>query len=974
MAEPMRKRLRRFHPSSDKSAKPHIPDAAKGSNKKGKTDVAPSSVPDASVDHAVDCLEKRVHQIIQRYEKKTGQEINSQSHTTLFSRLRNCLEHLRHALTHLRAAGQSFQVGFQELRTDTWKQLQAECSRRCNLSDSVTAPWSVALQQFFQHILRFHDGLIWLESGECRHPADTARHSKANASSLFRSRLGTVESQDGYTSLYKASQKKNTGDPPTYYSGTGWDEIMMEKVGIRDRLLALLKPFFRISSRQEQLKFWDEQILEHALGQPLELVLTEIETTKRTLQTDFVQWTKAVFVPQLRLTLQRNNDSRTVPSVKLDLSDKMERLTVQLGSYQVEWARRAHAFQIHDPHGVLPLGHSPLQWRKILTLNSSMVPARPTAEARFAVSGSDGKSAESNKPAHKGKTAQDRHSAKSSTVGLVIKESVQSTTVSSESTLNVRDMKQQLGINVDALSRAHEELQAEEQKAQEAADAIDHDAGHVNLDGVGVDGDDDGLLDAQDELHEESRRLAARRQVLKRALRSLQRNVSPHHEYDVWDARERLRESLMTVGNLVLWKEVLDRTERYRDLEFSKSLFAEAVETVKQQEVLHHRMTNRLERGTMNKNEIHLFLRNLLLLRGQAEANVGIVHVEWSKECPVERDARYAHLAIAMEHFSVSKSLAAELRALAETQQAEGGDFLETTLDVLRALQLQTLLCTWEGQALWLRGLRQEAISSFEKGANISDELPEVFGACSNVDVVDAALELLAACYGCWVMLADCASVSLGKCQICSTENLANQLVRGDALLEVLGRAIHGASTARVNSSSFDSFIAMGSVGFETFRSTHHILSESELTLTMNEWRDWWDERKTARNQRLPPSRSETPYEPGRSDVNRNDERRSNSEPPPRRFVVNSDGREVPKKRRIRREGRSNILHGTGDSVVSSTAPPRRYRKWGNELLPHIRDTVTGKMIPKLEYPAVAPEMPPDIAAFLEKQRSAQPQ
>ena len=47
--------------------------------------------------------------------------------------------------------------------------------------------------------------------------------------------------------------------------------------------------------------------------------------------------------------------------------------------------------------------------------------------------------------------------------------------------------------------------------------------------------------------------------------------------------------------------------------------------------------------------------------------------------------------------------------------------------------------------------------------------------------------------------------------------------------------------------------------------------------------------------------------------------------------------------------------------------PERKYRKWGDELLPQELDPETGKMVPKLSYPCVAPPMPPEIAAIYER-------
>ena len=53
-----------------------------------------------------------------------------------------------------------------------------------------------------------------------------------------------------------------------------------------------------------------------------------------------------------------------------------------------------------------------------------------------------------------------------------------------------------------------------------------------------------------------------------------------------------------------------------------------------------------------------------------------------------------------------------------------------------------------------------------------------------------------------------------------------------------------------------------------------------------------------------------------------------------------------------------------GNNSKKKDTGGRKYRRWGDELLPQIWDEAKGKMVPHLQYPCVAPPMPPEIAAI----------
>ena len=118
----------------------------------------------------------------------------------------------RHLLTELYARRQSLSMLVQWFRHE-WKRIESQ------LAESALP----ILKHAMENMLRMSDGLIFLTSGECRHPYDIeeARNTK------YKSKLSTLKERgDGYTCLYKSN---------AIYSGFGWDEFANETVGIQAR-------------------------------------------------------------------------------------------------------------------------------------------------------------------------------------------------------------------------------------------------------------------------------------------------------------------------------------------------------------------------------------------------------------------------------------------------------------------------------------------------------------------------------------------------------------------------------------------------------------------------------------------------------------------------------------------------------------------------------------------------------------------
>lgn len=99
---------------------------------------------------------------------------------------------------------------------------------------------------------------------------------------------------------------------------------------------------------------------------------------------------------------------------------------------------------------------------------------------------------------------------------------------------------------------------------------------------------------------------------------------------------------------------------------------------------------------------------------------------------------------------------------------------------------------------------------------------------------------------------------------------------------------------------------------------------------------------------------------------------------PKRRFVINKVSSRPGRKRKkglpnsMYHQNSGNLtsaIPNTSDSgnvaAFADSQPEKKYRPWGDELLPQIIDPTTGRSVPKIVYPAIAPPMPPDVRAIL---------
>lgn len=912
---------------------------------------------------AVQGLHKAISSVVYRkYERRRAKRsLPPEIPTDRTQRVDHIVQHMQHCLTQLLVKHESLQTGLQYLQSSVWPSLLQRQQQQQHFSMTrLTSDLSL----FFGQLLRLHDGMILLVSGECRHAGDCQVASVAATKLKFPSQLAAVGGgarADGYTRLYS---DKST------YSGFGWDEFMDSAAGLQQRLLKLLKPLV-VSQQRDSL--WDTMMETGAQG--LEALLSKIEVQMQVIQQDFKAFTKKV-TTELTMTLQKQQPAAHV-TVYCSLADKMEKLRVVAGTNTCQLERRASAFQVTDPRGVLPTSSSlAAEWSRIMDLpelneEEAATSARPVGseaatgggggarkkKRRLVIQDSDDDEDENQIAVHSVKTAKTNNKEKESehprvpdAGGLVVRVKEQTREVKAENpatTLSLREIKQQMGVDVDGLAAAWDGLEAEEAGASRAAAVIDSAPTDFVVDSSGE----------QHEIQQAKFRVKNRKSVLNKVIT---RDIPDDNE--VWDAREGLREALMTAGNSLLWATSSLRKGRSEELKIAIRYFRESKDLVLQQEKLHAKMTRE---ASDFSSASRFYRRNLLLLRGQAHTNTGITMIEYSRQLNGRDGERKGFLRGAIGQLETAQECAQTMKSHAEVDKNEGSGSVETMLDVLRGQQLESLSARWMGTAYWKQGRRAESVRTFEHGVADFAEAE-----CSNnmhdEDLFEVELQVRAESYYSCTALADLASGALERSPGSSEPDI---LAKYDELLLIATKALdHAAFISKIIQGLLLSSRTGGS--FEAFQHDHEVLEADALRRCHDEMRVWWLNRKAAFQPIIVSKDKPTPLP--RNDLFPDGPQRA--EPTPtRRFIV-SDGSHRRKKKKGGYGARGLVGFSTNGSEApvsadgAARAPqPRRYRKFCDELIIRHLDE-SAESVPN-RCPSIAPEMPPDIIAVLQRRK-----
>ena len=1029
-------------------------------------------------------LQQSIDRLLQRYEKRKQKDVPE----AVRRKASYLVKHLQYLLTTLSQKRTSLQTLLQYI-TNEWKNVTntggSSSATTTGKGKSQLEEYPLQILSYFvQLFLRCQDGLVLLTSGECRHVGDIQQHNnskKKSSSSEFPSLLSTLEKRnDGYTSLYRSD---------LIYSGYGFDEFINEHVGIQSRLCNLLAPFGFSSNKErvwEYLVTHGGEIIESYLDEherhmkDYQQQLASIKSTMLHSINTILHPQKVTFITQdkiERLVIVLNNSGTNKQILKLERRGNQFQIHDKLGVLPItnrsidDWKQSIPlpALALVAPPSLSSKKKSGNQTNsgnntgKEKVSSSSSSSANPSSQQqlkkrnRLVIEDSssddnsnderdmDGNQTKKHKILPRTKDQPTKSKGGAATTldrsrrgdgrgggvaaagdgGLVVKveQVINSTNETEESVTTIRT---QMGMNVKGLETSREELEQEQQNGDSGAGTrgTTYETNHK----AATDEEKDAIFqERQTELM--INRGKQKVQRLSSILKQVQsRSIVDDNE--VWDARECLRQAYMAVGNDLLWSSTSTSSSNLSGssqsstrLEEALKYFGHASKLVQEQQesqVQQGRGTNDL--STIESRYVQ---RNLLLLRGQADVNRGIVLVEWSqlKETKLAATNKYHNQA--KQELQSAQNHAIDMRRHAKQDQEQFGkssvvDWIDCMVDILKADQLESLTSRWMGVTLWhsyQRTVRQsnpqhacqkqktDAVVAFDRASNFffthqfqSTKLQQ------HPNLLQSLLDVGAECiYGC-SMLADLACSDMEQLGVRKGPNsidLSTEHSKGDELLTIVQNAL------QKQAGICDALEAIKSKGqllasaVSIFQEENEIPNGEGIRQSLLDIETWWS---TTKSQQLKArellsstaaastTRTSVDHHFLRGDLFAHGESTAsnNSQRPTRRFVVIEGGMNRSKKRkkwdatgqsndaRYRRPGGpDDALHALDfdndedeNNNNGNQKPIVRYRKWGDELLPQVViNEETGEMGPKLVYPAVAPEMPPDIRAIFEKQQ-----
>ena len=373
-------------------------------------------------------------------------------------------------------------------------------STSCNDAQSKAVIQSI-LEHYFINYLRLRDGLVLLTSGECRHPGDSKKARSKKAS--FKSSFGSDSSArgDGYTALFSAEGG---------YSGTGWDEFYDEHLGVRTRLVdACLACAGAAPPRGggwsgNRIKVWDKLLESGAenFESALDMHDTETKAITNRLEQNRQKFMNG-FNAILGRALRDKGAGVRAGKIVMVTTDKFERIELQnassLGISHLVLERRGDNFRIHDDEGVLPSDWNLSRWKQAMKLpdelsrissskqnqggkKASASTGTNKSKKRRIIEDSDSSDDGGPDDTSRVKKGADKKSPAETkappalsgiTGGLKVKV-VKSADASSPTTGNIAEIKSSFGVDVEALSRGRENLEAEQKLS--AATAVAEEA------------------------------------------------------------------------------------------------------------------------------------------------------------------------------------------------------------------------------------------------------------------------------------------------------------------------------------------------------------------------------------------------------------------------------------------------------------------------------------------------------------------
>ena len=945
-----------------------------------------------AVESACKGLKTAVRKYWDKYEKRLDQHQKSaQTKREVQKRIQQCVGHACHIVRQLHIKCASLQGGvaaFQDCWAESYQQLE----------ESRLESIATVLPHVLHQLLRLRDGLVLLTNGECRHPGD-------QPSTKYPSRFEELSyRKDGYTRLYSSQRG---------YTGYGWDEFYDPTVGVQQRLCQVL----RIVSRRKSTDGVCDALLDMG-AQTMESFLDE-HNSRVTQLRQTLEDLRQKIEQDLRRLLQQHAAGGTVLFVT---QDKMEKLEVILGKSRggvakLSLHRRGDEFRVVNPKGALPNSWTVDDWRASMKMKTTKnnnnktktnvnkkqgtvvettnKGVNTTKKRRLVLDDSSDEESNSNngnsKTSNDGKDREGKSLAGGQAVGLRVQAQDTTTTTTASSstssssvrsvnpeknesthgtnTTSLEAIKTNLGVNAKDLEKSREAFESETGQSKQTAESFTDHQLH--------DDDDDYNRREEQELLRQSidrYRIAVRKfeRVYKRFM------SSASDPFDVWDARECLRENKMFLGKDLLALQYYEQDDGAKEalLFEAEHHFRDAHDLVLKQQKFHRRLTRETND---DGDEAHRIRRNMYLLRGRALTNLGIVLFELTNVTR-SRPERRALVGEAIEVLGGTIEAATVLRNQAMTDRRQGADPVDTAIDSIQANQTKALALKWLVVTIWhtysqhggddddnddfdralsdLTGLFDHALedeavlTSQEESDKHSDQLS------------DARVDYLVECYMCAIAITDMLSKHL--------ENLRKDKdkPKNKTLFGTVIRVLR-------YSSSFSQKLSR----LERLSLNKEVTTVEELTQHIEQLERWWaacgddDDFGVA-------LASNRDVGSGGDGISGSTVRSKKSRFPSKRFtVVDANGRVKSGRGSGARgeggggrvSGRANSGDGptntTGRGVVPQThcrdsslagiarsTPTVKTMKWGDELLPNISASSNPTM--SWLYPACAPQRP----------------
>ena len=843
-----------------------------------------SSISNDTIELACRGLEGAVKKYLTKYHK--------QQTPTNKRQIQHCVQHACHILQVLSTQRKSLEYAIQTLKQDCWR----DCQRA--LHDFKLANLSHVLTHILYQYLRIRDGFVLLSSGECRHSGDAN-----NKNNDFPSRFSSLaERNDGYTKLYKSELG---------YTGASWDEFFDENVGVRHILIQSLQKY---SGRKGA---WDT-LLDYG-AQLFETELDNHETLLKQSHEKLEAWRK-MFERDLQSLMEKYSHGG---KIKLVIQDKMEHLEVTLhepvnGVSHVVLQRRANEFQVADKSGVLPKGWKQLEWKESMQLQQeSNIVKKRTAGVT--------KATKRRRIINEESSDTELGRMTTPSAGLKVRMEMKKATISTENeTLN--DIKCSFGVNASELETAREAVENEERGA-----VVEASSGQTSV------------VENAEEKAELEEDILLGRALLPRYRRILHQAIENDDDFEIWDAREVLRQTMMSVGSNIISLTSMytskDTNEKLTLLTEARALFRDARDIVEELEASQKNVMN-----AANEESV-MIRRRLLLLRGRALTNHGISLLELA-----ESGHSIPKNKLVSEAIGELQSSQACAKGIRESVGIEKSSALESYEDTLQADLLDGLTGKWLGKAFWNSGHRDAAVDTFLSASKLFNR-----DSMEHRELIDDQLLLKIDCYFCCVTLVDLVAQALEKLPLTRTDSIkwTETTRKGDELLNFALKAYDHAVPI------IGSMKAYCGLKFDSVMQEHSIASLCEIESLLQELKGWWEAQKDSKALSVKSKWSSIP-----SDALFVKGVEKSKDVPRQRFIVSDGTQRKSMKKRYERAVDSSKIDYSPFREKKRPIAAKSTHKWGDALLPQIK-SASGEMIPLISYPSIAPPLPPEMRGLI---------